>query len=713
MSIEGDAIDSPGARDGKDQRLSDVPGLLNVAPIVKQLQAADCYLDSYRHQGDEVLRCQWVLRNGQKFNPVQITFDFSKCSGVQLNGSASQTTIVKPGEHRLVADIQTIPDKPSTISAAYTYKLLPPDSSAVDAERKKQDAARSQATAKLKASGVDPKGPLESLIKACTGQGVKFVDQEFPPQQSSIAKSGNPLPIKEVVWRRPDDFLGGKYALFDGIDPSDINQGMLGNCWFCCALSSLAEFPAYIQRIFENKSINAAGAYRLKLYNETDVKAVEITIDDSFPCKPGAGPIFTHNKQKEIWAMLIEKAYAKMMGNYYNLKSGQPADAFSDLTGCPVTLHEFRDLKDDKEREEFYEKLLRCDKQKCCMAASKQGEDKFTETGEDPANKAGLVPGHAYSLIDVKKGVVGGQTIRLIRLRNPWGRFEWQGEWGDKSRQWTEEAKRVFKPDLTEDDGTFFMPYRLFLVNFDHVDICWAADPSGQPWRQFRAPGTFARQAPYLPANFYELTLSQPSNTFISLFQADQRIPGSPPCLDFGAIILDSSGKVAFVTEFAATNRVNTAADLPAGKFTIIPYTSGCHMHHRREAARFTVGVHCSHDVKLGSIAATPETLTQAKLAMVMKYGKAQDWAGNTVHCLNNPGLTIFAITCGTEKKVAEVEFQFDFTNSKNVLSSSGSFTSTVTLKPGESAILIEMSQENPQKAYSIGYKSKMAYMAE
>jgi hypothetical protein len=249
-------------------------------------------------------------------------------------------------------------------------------------------------------------------------------------------------------------------------------------------------------------------------------------------------------------------------------------------------------------------------------------------------------------------------------------------------------------------------------MNFDHVDICWAADPSGQPWRQFRAPGTFSRQAPFLPANFYELTLSQPSNTFISLFQADQRIPGSPPCLDFGVIILDSEGKVAFYTEFAASNRVNTSADLPSGTFTIVPYTSGCHMHHRREAAKFTVGVHCNHDVKLGSVVATPEILTQAKLSMVMKYGKAQDWAGNTVYCLNNPGLTIFAITCGTEKKVAEVEFGFDFTNSKNVLSASGSFTSTVTLKPGESAILIEMSQSDPQKAYSIGYKSKMAYMA-
>jgi len=537
------------------------------------------------------------------------------------------------------------------------------------------------------------------------------VDPEFPPQNSSIYKGSNPLPIKEVVRRRPEEFHGEKYALFEGIDPSDINQGLLGNCWFCCALSSLAEFPAYIHRMFENTKVNRAGVYRLRLYNETDTKAVEVTVDDAFPCKPGAGPIFTHNKQKEIWSMLIEKAYAKMMGNYYNLKSGQPADAFSDLTGCPVTSHDFRDFKDDKDRESFFGLLMRSDKQKCVMAASKQGEDKFSEHGEDPANKAGLVPGHAYSLIDVKQGVVGGQTIRLIRLRNPWGRFEWQGEWGDKSSKWTEEAKRVFKPVLADDDGTFFMPYRLFLLNFDHVDICWAADPNGQPWKQFRAGGTFARTAPFLPSNFYELKLSKASTTFFSIFQADQRIPGSPPCLDFGVIVLNDQKKAVFFTEFAATNRSNGQVDLPGGTYFIVPYTSGCHMHHRKEPVRFTVGVHCDHEIKLAALPASVELINQAKMACVKKFGRSQEWAGSIVYSLNCPGLNIYAIDCSAEKKVAETEFSFDFSNSKNVISSSGSLQAVVTLKPGQDAILMEISQDDPKKGYSIGYKSKCAYL--
>jgi len=30
-----------------------------------------------------------------------------------------------------------------------------------------------------------------------------------------------------------------------------------------------------------------------------------------------------------------------------------------------------------------------------------------------------------------------GNAIKLVQLRNPWGRFEWFGDWGDNSDLWT------------------------------------------------------------------------------------------------------------------------------------------------------------------------------------------------------------------------------------------------------------------------------------
>ncbi len=56
------------------------------------------------------------------------------------------------------------------------------------------------------------------------------------------------------------------------------------------------------------------------------------------------------------------------------------------------------------------------------------GEDLVSDSGGGPNKKGGLVPGHAYALITVKKTVNG---TRLLNIRNPWGTFEWDGDWSD------------------------------------------------------------------------------------------------------------------------------------------------------------------------------------------------------------------------------------------------------------------------------------------
>jgi hypothetical protein len=113
----------------------------------------------------------------------------------------------------------------------------------------------------------------------------------------------------------------------------------------------------------------------------------------------------------------------------------------------------FTPTKEKYTEDKLWTLLKKYDKQKALMSASigKTDYGKFSgPNGEEMLEGEGLVAGHAYSLIaamevtntlrikiagDVKLGTnISGTATkhRLIHLRNPWGTFEWKGDWSDK-----------------------------------------------------------------------------------------------------------------------------------------------------------------------------------------------------------------------------------------------------------------------------------------
>jgi hypothetical protein len=56
---------------------------------------------------------------------------------------------------------------------------------------------------------------------------------------------------KTCRWRRPEEFIKGEIKIFDkDIEPNDILQGELGNCYFLSSLAALAEWPDRIRKLF-------------------------------------------------------------------------------------------------------------------------------------------------------------------------------------------------------------------------------------------------------------------------------------------------------------------------------------------------------------------------------------------------------------------------------------------------------------------------------
>ena len=60
-------------------------------------------------------------------------------------------------------------------------------------------------------------------------------------------------------------------------------------------------------------------------------------------------------------------------------------------------------------------------------------------------------------------------------MRNPWGAFEWSGDWCDDSPKWDQnpKVKKACKASgKKEDDGLFWMEWADFQKHFQNIDVC-------------------------------------------------------------------------------------------------------------------------------------------------------------------------------------------------------------------------------------------------
>jgi calpain-15 len=193
-----------------------------------------------------------------------------------------------------------------------------------------------------------------------------------------------------------------------------------------------------VKDIFLQDFTNKAGVYAIQLFICGERKTV--VVDDRFPWDPTKNNwAFSRTSTGcEIWVLLLEKAWAKVYGNYQRIEGGTCDEALHPLTGCPTKNFIHSDFKD---KDKLWSILLLSDQSNfpMCTAVSSQMEDEVS-TGD--VKKAGLVDGHAYSLIGAKEiKDKAGKTVRLCLVRNPWGKKEWSGDWSDGSSLWDDVTK--------------------------------------------------------------------------------------------------------------------------------------------------------------------------------------------------------------------------------------------------------------------------------
>jgi hypothetical protein len=196
----------------------------------------------------------------------------------------------------------------------------------------------------------------------------------------------------------------------------------------------------------------------------------------------------------EMWVALIEKAYAKLHGCYGNLISGYIDEGIQELTGMQpekiLVRNEKTGVFPHKMIEQhyggkngFWKFLNDRDEDGCLMGCSIKGYGKEGQLILD-GQPTGLIMNHAYSISDImeiKDKYDPQKPIRLMRLRNPWGKGEWNGAWSDGSKEMEDHRDSIDEYiqtldvderfDLGADDGTFFMRFADWRDNFSSLFV--------------------------------------------------------------------------------------------------------------------------------------------------------------------------------------------------------------------------------------------------
>jgi len=96
------------------------------------------------------------------------------------------------------------------------------------------------------------------------------------------------------------------------------------------------------------------------------------------------------------------------------------------------------DVKAHENKEKFWQKLVGLFSNGSMMGCGI--DSRARGLGSEEVQENGLLAGHAYSVqgffetqVATSNQTHDGKPVRLVYVRNPWGRQEWNGAWSDNS----------------------------------------------------------------------------------------------------------------------------------------------------------------------------------------------------------------------------------------------------------------------------------------
>lgn len=336
---------------------------------------------------------------------------------------------------------------------------------------------------------------------------------------------------------RPSDFLTvAQIKLFSECKLTGYyGIGVMTQDHFLDVLSALSTQEDLVKRLFKQNKSSGLGLYQICLNN--DGKWIQVNVDDQIPFSSSSNSFLgifplnrDDNSEPDLWAFLLEKAYAKLLGGYHKLSSIGLTECLRDLTGAPCKVVKIRkliygdkpppkpkpDLLKPKERgsiDQFSRSTFGRFSNSLNPALDLQGVDRGRHTWDSSIEgteklfkllKNGLLNGNivmAANLNSINRGSLAvfkgsrifekhsdiekgraycvvqvyqiSEELRLIQLKTPTGvKNNFKGNWTKDSENWDhyEEMKQTLcKED--DNDEYFWVSIGELIEKFEDVVI--------------------------------------------------------------------------------------------------------------------------------------------------------------------------------------------------------------------------------------------------